>query len=55
MRLAGRGLRCVRGGREVFAALDFDANASRSTQHQQIEFRALVGGPKIGLIRFDRV
>ena len=27
MRLAGRGLRCVRGGREVFAGLDFDADA----------------------------
>ncbi|KIZ40576.1 MULTISPECIES: heme ABC exporter ATP-binding protein CcmA [Rhodopseudomonas] len=25
MRLSGRGLRCVRGGREVFAGLDFDA------------------------------
>lgn len=25
MRLAGQGLRCVRGGREVFAALDFSA------------------------------
>ena len=24
MRLAGRGIRCVRGGREVFAALDFE-------------------------------
>ena len=25
MRLAGRGVRCVRGGREVFAGLDFEA------------------------------
>jgi heme exporter protein A len=25
MRLAGRGLKCVRGGREVFAGLDFEA------------------------------
>ena len=25
MRLSGRGLRCVRGGRELFAGLDFDA------------------------------
>ena len=25
MRLAGRGVRCVRGGREVFSGLDFDA------------------------------
>ncbi|MDB5617687.1 heme ABC exporter ATP-binding protein CcmA [Tardiphaga sp.] len=27
MRLSGRGLRCVRGGREVFSGLDFDAEA----------------------------
>ena len=27
MRLSGRGLRCVRGGREVFSALDFEARA----------------------------
>ena len=27
MRLSGRGLRCVRGGREVFSGLDFDADA----------------------------
>src|SRR3954471_20875890 len=30
MRLAGRGLRCVRAGREVFAGLDFDAAASEA-------------------------
>jgi heme exporter protein A len=27
MRLLGRGLRCIRGGREVFSGLDFDAAA----------------------------
>jgi heme exporter protein A len=27
MRLSGRGVRCVRGGREVFSALDFEACA----------------------------
>jgi heme exporter protein A len=27
MRLSGRGVRCVRGGREVFSALDFEASA----------------------------
>jgi heme exporter protein A len=27
MRLSGRGVRCVRGGREVFSGLDFDAAA----------------------------
>jgi len=27
MRLSGQNLRCVRGGREVFAGLDFEANA----------------------------
>ena len=27
MRLSGRGVRCVRGGREVFSSLDFEANA----------------------------
>ncbi|WP_441228978.1 heme ABC exporter ATP-binding protein CcmA [Tardiphaga sp. 20_F10_N6_6] len=27
MRLSGRNLRCLRGGREVFAGLDFDATA----------------------------
>src|SRR6267378_3262664 len=26
MRLSGRGVRCVRGGREVFSGLDFDAS-----------------------------
>ena len=26
MRLSGRGVRCVRGGREVFAGLDFEAS-----------------------------
>ncbi|MBB5045546.1 heme exporter protein A [Rhodopseudomonas rhenobacensis] len=30
MRLTGRGLRCVRGGREVFADLDFDAVAGEA-------------------------
>lgn len=30
MRLSGRGLRCVRGGREVFAGLDFDAEAGEA-------------------------
>src|SRR5580700_7639851 len=27
MRLSGRGVRCVRGGREVFSALDFEASS----------------------------
>src|SRR6202167_2725944 len=27
MRLCGRGIRCVRGGREVFPALDFEASS----------------------------
>jgi heme exporter protein A len=27
MRLSGRGVRCVRGGREVFSGLDFEASA----------------------------
>src|SRR6516225_5041760 len=27
MRLSGRGVRCVRGGREVFSSLDFEARA----------------------------
>ncbi|WP_456743781.1 heme ABC exporter ATP-binding protein CcmA [Bradyrhizobium sp. USDA 4354] len=30
MRLAGHGLRCVRGGREVFAGLDFAANSGEA-------------------------
>lgn len=30
MRLSGRGLRCVRGGREVFAGLDFDAECGEA-------------------------
>jgi heme exporter protein A len=30
MRLSGRGLRCVRGGREVFAGLDFEAEAGQA-------------------------
>lgn len=30
MRLAGHGLRCVRGGREVFAGLDFAASAGEA-------------------------
>ena len=30
MRLVGRGITCVRGGREVFAGLDFDAAAGEA-------------------------
>src|SRR6202047_2915296 len=30
MRLAGRGVRCVRGGREVFSGVDFDAGAGEA-------------------------
>ncbi len=30
MRLLGRGVRCVRGGREVFSSLDFDASAGEA-------------------------
>ena len=30
MRLSGRGVRCVRGGREVFAGLDFEASAGEA-------------------------
>ncbi len=30
MRLSGRGLKCVRGGREVFAGLDFEAVAGEA-------------------------
>src|ERR1700742_2144111 len=30
MRLSGRGIRCVRGGREVFAGLDFEASAGEA-------------------------
>jgi heme exporter protein A len=30
MRLSGRGLRCVRGGREVFSGLDFETSAGEA-------------------------
>src|SRR6058998_1971039 len=30
MRLSGRGLRCVRGGREVFSGLDFESAAGEA-------------------------
>jgi heme exporter protein A len=30
MRLLGRGVRCVRGGREIFAGLDFEASAGEA-------------------------
>jgi heme exporter protein A len=30
MRLSGRGVRCVRGGREVFSGLNFDASAGEA-------------------------
>ena len=30
MRLRGRGVRCVRGGREVFSGLDFEASAGEA-------------------------
>jgi heme exporter protein A len=30
MRLSGRGIRCVRGGREVFSGLDFQANSAEA-------------------------
>ena len=30
MRLSGRGVRCIRGGREVFSGLDFSASAGEA-------------------------
>src|SRR6266446_8166096 len=30
MRLSGRGVRCVRGGREVFSGLDFEASSGEA-------------------------
>src|ERR1700688_2532890 len=30
MRLSGRGVKCVRGGREVFSGLDFEASAGEA-------------------------
>ena len=30
MRLSGRGLRCVRGGREVFSGLDFEVSSGQA-------------------------
>src|SRR5450432_1313746 len=30
MRLSGRGVRCVRGGREIFSGLDFEASAGEA-------------------------
>jgi heme exporter protein A len=30
MRLSGRGVRCIRGGREVFSSLDFDASSGEA-------------------------
>src|SRR4051794_19702333 len=30
MRLSGRGLRCIRGGREVFSGLDFEVSAGQA-------------------------
>ena len=30
MRLSGRGIRCVRGSREVFSNLDFEANSGEA-------------------------
>jgi heme exporter protein A len=30
MRLSGRGVRCIRGGREVFSGLDFDASSGQA-------------------------
>jgi heme exporter protein A len=30
MRLSGRGIRCVRGGREIFSGLDFEASAGQA-------------------------
>jgi heme exporter protein A len=30
MRLSGRGVRCVRGGREIFSGLDFDASSGEA-------------------------
>ncbi len=44
--------RCYRWG---VATLYLNAHASRSTQHQKINFRTLVGGPEIRLIRLNRL
>jgi hypothetical protein len=42
-------------GPQGIATLDLNANASRPAEHQKVEFRTLVGGPEIRLIRLGRV
>ena len=46
MRLSGRGVRCVRGGREVFSGLDFEARAG-----EVLAVRGRNGAGKTSLLR----
>ncbi|WJR78598.1 heme ABC exporter ATP-binding protein CcmA [Bradyrhizobium sp. NP1] len=62
MRLSGRGIRCVRGGREVFSSLDFEASAGEAlavTGHNgsgKTSLLRLIAGllvPAAGAIRLE--
>src|SRR5437660_8574146 len=46
MRLSGRGVRCVRGGREVFSHLDFEASS-----HEALAVTGPNGAGKTSLLR----
>src|ERR1700682_5317612 len=46
MRLSGRGIRCIRGGREVFSGLDFDASSGEA-----LAVTGPNGGGKTSLLR----
>ena len=60
MRLSGRGVRCVRGGREVFSGLDFDSRLRRGAgRHRPQRIRqdlaaAADRGPAVDGRRIDR-
>ena len=49
MRLSGRGVRCVRGGREVFSGLDFEASSGEA-----LAVTGANGSGKTSLLAADR-
>ena len=58
MRLLGRGVRCVRGGREVFSGLDFEASTGqalavtgRNGSGKTSLLRLIAGLLTVGLLR----